>query len=315
VNITVGDKAIETDSFTIIHNFGLALGFPEENQRFDTYKNTSDQCDAVNNTEKPFVTTNDVISANAIKQITYKQWQQRPYNRFSIMNICSKDKYFSGDNLELSNADIARVQEFFGKPASKKAHLIKDGQFFTGLYDNDINDENSKNDKYYLYQDGVIDTEYDPVSKNIIKNIDIGDYFALISRDKKESVLFKNLEANANNENFVSLTDDNVVACDNQIENSNTANVVSNLCTSIQVLGKFLGLLVDSIYYNLTGPDKQLDMMYCDSSKTTEAANEKPAPQDLHNCLSKEHSESFYKATDTNKVLYFKGRKYKPVDI
>ena len=318
VYITVGDKAIETDSFTIIHNFGLALGFPEENQRFDIFKNTSDQCDDVNNTKQPFVPTNDVISANAIKQITYKQWQQRPYNRFSIMNICSKDKYFSGDNLELSNADIARVQEFFGKPASKKAHLIKDDQFFTGLYDNDINDindENSKNDKYYLYQDGVIDTEYDPVSKNIIKNIDIGDYFALISRDKKESVLFKNLEANANNENFVSLTDDNVVACDNQIENFNTANIVSNVCTSIQDYGKFMTPLVDSIYYSVSGPDKQLDMMYCDSNKTTEAADEQPAPQNLKYCLNKEYSEFFYKATDTNKVLYFKGRKYKPLDI
>ena len=137
----------------------------------------------------------------------------------------------------------------------------------------------------------------------------------MISRDKKESVLFKNLEANANNENFVSLTNDNVVACDNQIENFNTANIVSNVCTSIQDYGKFMTPLVDSIYYSVSGPDKQLDMMYCDSNKTTEAADEQPAPQNLKYCLNKQYSEFFYKATDTNKVLYFKGRKYKPVDI
>ena len=138
----------------------------------------------------------------------------------------------------------------------------------------------------------------------------------MISRDKKESVLFKNLEANANNENFVSLTNDNVVSCENQPENSNTANIFSTECMSLQDLDKASIILsIDSIYYRLSEPDKQLDMMYCDSKKTTEAADEKPASQDIDYCLMDLISEAFYKPTDTNKVLYFKGRKYKPLDI
>ena len=51
------------------------------------------------------------------------------------------------------------------------------------------------------------------------------------------------------------------------------------------------------------------------SSLLAGSPDEKPASQDIDYCLIDLISEAFYKPTDTNKVLYFKGRKYKPLDI
>ena len=139
----------------------------------------------------------------------------------------------------------------------------------------------------------------------------------MISKDEKESVLSRKSEANANNKTFLSLTEDIVVASKTettQIESSNTANIVSDIiCEDIKSFGqKNSNLFIISVHYAVSGPDKQLEMIYCDSNKTIGAINAQTVLQDTEHCLDKNFSESFYKATDTNKVLYFKGRIYKP---
>lgn len=93
----------------IIHEFGHALGFPDENKRFDIFTGDltkksieswhSWECVKSMNIQKPSIATeNDLISTTAVMEISYKEWQQQPYDSYSIMDECIFDNPSAYEN-------------------------------------------------------------------------------------------------------------------------------------------------------------------------------------------------------------------------
>lgn len=134
-----------------------------------------------------------------VKEISFKEWQKQPYNPISIMNECITGKQYysekSGTDIQdklLSVADIKRVQQFYGAPENGTPHLLLNDQFFTGLY--------LESGAYHYYENGIKNTEYEPVTESDIKavfsndNIDMSmDHqkaFVIYNKDEATSVLF-----------------------------------------------------------------------------------------------------------------------------
>ena len=227
----------------IVHEFGHLLGFPHEHERLDTYRagNFEDPYTAENQSEnickyitygKPADSNNDEPvyfysqnSKNArikqkLKLISYQDWQQSPYDPFSIMNYCEngldyemmrvadsfaltmkkssdiKNHYDTpsfqkqdDDYLTLSYEDQKRAQRFYGAPldSSSDKHLLKNGEFFTGLYKKN----HSKNSELYeYYENGVKKKVVNYIMKSEEKIYNPLDY----KRNSSYKVSLKELE-------------------------------------------------------------------------------------------------------------------------
>jgi hypothetical protein len=193
VFFSMGYDKKEPSQHTIIHEFGHALGFPHEHERIDLFdkgRYIASVCDDIK-FPLPFIAPNKKIfldrTANNrnLKVINVEQWQQQPYNPFSVMNYCtaSTDYYanhVTNDNL-LSDADINRLQQFYGAPSDNGYHLMDEDEFFTGLYRAEGQDD------YVLYKYGA------PLDQSKIDLSQIGDqqYFAINDVQMERSILFK----------------------------------------------------------------------------------------------------------------------------
>ena len=179
-------SSINEDERTIIHEFGHALGFPDEHARLDVYRAGSYEqqdngkvCTQIVN-GRPILLEDQTYHGKkreerGLKVVSMADWQKQPYNPFSVMNDCfSASKYnetFREKENKLSDDDIKRAQQFYGAPlgSDQTKHMTKDvDEFFTGLYK--TNDGSS----YDFYEYGV---KYDNYKITDPKISDYEDYF------------------------------------------------------------------------------------------------------------------------------------------
>ena len=201
---TINNTSLE---HVIAHEFGHLLGFPHEHERLDTYRAGDFILEYTNDNQpenmchhitygKPAESTNnnpvyfynqegkDKRSNQGLKLISYQDWQESPYDPFSIMNYCEDAFSYKNmrvadslaltmDNqneinrhylnlteteknpsLKLSYEDQKRAQRFYGAPLdSSETHLLKNGKFFTGFYKEENPDNTAQN--YWYYENGI----------------------------------------------------------------------------------------------------------------------------------------------------------------
>ena len=209
----VFDTSIEYKR-TIIHEFGHALGFPDEHARLDVYRADSGKQEQENSNKvcRHIVNGVPILSGNhtyqgaargalGLKVVTMADWQQQPYNPLSVMNDCTsaenyKDKFIDeAKKIFLSDDDIKRAQQFYGAPlvANQTKHLMKDGnQFVTGLRKKDMDMDIG----YDFYEYGVKNDTYNNGKVINTKKYKNDDYF-YISKIKQNP----NNSNNPNNPN------------------------------------------------------------------------------------------------------------------
>ena len=236
INLNVNADGTFVDTYPkqrIIHEFGHALGFPDENKRFDIFAGElskksielwhSWECVKSMNIQKPRVATDsDLISTTAVREISYKEWQQQPYDSYSIMDECIFDNPSvyknSASNIQtdmLKINDKKRVQKFYGAPIieTESPHLIKDDQFFTGLF--------LHGSDYFYYGNGVkssTDRFINTISLKIL--FDNGIYISALSSDINEDVLFKKTYDGDSPPSFISPFPSLLISCAEEQDDS-----------------------------------------------------------------------------------------------
>jgi hypothetical protein len=238
INLNVKANGSFEDAYPkhrIIHEFGHALGFPDENKRFDIFTGElskksiepwhSWECVKSMNIQKPRVATgSDLISTTAVREISYKEWQQQPYDSYSIMDECIFDNPSvyknSASNIQtdmLKINDKKRVQKFYGAPIieTESPHLIKDDQFFTGLFLHGSN--------YFYYGNGVKSSNDRFINTRTVKLLfDNGILISALSSDINEDVLFKKTYDGDSPPSFISPFPSLLISCsEEQDDNTN----------------------------------------------------------------------------------------------
>jgi hypothetical protein len=217
-----------------------------------------------------------------VKDISFEKWQEQPYDPLSIMNECtSADAYYTESNSNstingklLSNSDIKRVQQFYGAPAIDRPHLLKNNQFFTGLY--------KEKDAYHYYENGIRIPEYESITEVEInkifetKKIDEKRYdkkFVIHNTNDEKGVLFKYEPAGSEGKlpNFIIPESSLLTFC---IKPDDKGKVVGILCEKIFYLDDLLsyGLLSENptkatLYYEIK-QDNKFRLHACDATKT-----------------------------------------------
>jgi hypothetical protein len=223
----------QIDRRTIIHEFGHALGFPDEHKRFDVFR-AGDQNIIGSNNEvvckdipngMPILADEhnyhgDARKLHQLKVVTMKQWQEQPYDPFSIMNDCTTNQeYMENNGNKLSAADKKRAQQFYGAilKGTAKAHLMNNDEYFTGLY---------KNENYYhFYEYGVRNEDYEEVRVSDLE-IKVSDkeesYFYILNKEGNNPILFKKVNQASDNI-FIKPDNSNLISCRKPHgENTNT---------------------------------------------------------------------------------------------
>lgn len=238
INLNVKADGSFVDAYPkhrIIHEFGHALGFPDENKRFDIFTGDltkksieswhSWECVKSMNIQKPSIATeNDLISTTAVMEISYKEWQQQPYDSYSIMDECIFDNPSayenSASNLQtdmLTINDKKRVQQFYGAPIieTESPHLINDDQFFTGLF--------LHGNDYFYYGNGVKSSNDRFINTRTVKMFfDTGGiYISALSSDINEDVLFKKTYDGDSPPSFISPFPSLLITCPEGQDDSN----------------------------------------------------------------------------------------------
>lgn len=294
-----------TKTYNIIHEFGHALGFPDENKRLDIFKKQADPrtCSHIEN-ETPIIASNSsIITKNTIKQISYKTFQQQLYDANSVMNECiTADKYFTDianttGNL-LSDADIEKVQKHYGAPVNNTPHYLKNNQFLSGLclYQN----------KYKYFENGIEKNDFTSIDKNKISTISNGSYFAIQNNDESETILFN---YNAADATLIKPASDILTACRAFEFSENSFLATSLQCQSIESFGEEKGYLdsgtVD-VYYEYVDSEN-IKTFYCDSSKTVSTNSDSETIQDMNSCLSDDQVIQFKSQDEYSNNLFIRG--------
>jgi hypothetical protein len=293
ININEDGRMTETDesvqTYKIIHAFGHALGFPDENKRFDTFIDATNKsfCDeeiSFNLVAAKSSTKSDFINTNAVKIISYKDWEQQPYDPISIMNECR----FTSSSSELSANDIKRVQQYYGIRIVDNPHLIKEDEFFTGLY--------LKGDEYFYYYNGVKSKNFASIKKSEIETLGSDIYFELASNDKKKSILFR-YEKGGDYTKYIEPENSSLTHCEKIIIDSQNRNTNDNLkldlvCQTVSKFKEDSNQGDGSIYYRVIDVD-DIYVEYCEG----------PKPQSK-DCIRMQDFLS------SNSTLYVKGISY-----
>ncbi len=285
INLNVkADGSFEDDypKHKIIHEFGHALGFPEEDKRFDTFRNPLSPVSQFSCNDIMVVyipeDKNQNIAKNSVKKITHTKWQKQLFNSFSIMNECIfsnseiMKRYdfttvISGSKLGFN--DINRLQYFYGAPATAEtSHLMKADQFFTGLYlDGDV---------YKYYENGNANSSYSPIEKSNLQSILSSDYHFSITNNeisvKTKTVLFKHEATTVDYPEFIPRETSPVAACEvtgtNSQDENNQQKIQFDLnCDTIESVATHKLINEErSIYYKADSL-VAIQMYYCKTKK------------------------------------------------
>ena len=298
----------------VIHKFGHALGFPDENKRLDNFsKIDNESCKNMN--ENPIIASNQsIINQNALKQISFKEFQKQPYDPFSIMNECiSADDFFdhSADKISddikyfnlLSKADIEKVRKYYGNPlpSNGKPHFMLENEPFTGLF-------KGLDDTYASIKNGVL-LHTKTIDMADILKIKDGGYFTS-KRDAVNANTLRLYKANHKDAINYKLANDILTVCDKP-DDDGMVIVIKRDCVSIESFAKEKGYTEVSVYYELTNSGEILEK-YCDSTKALPQNNDNQSKQDMSICLSESQMDNFYKSFPSNNVFFYRGIERKP---
>ena len=194
-----------------------------------------------------------------LKSISYQDWQKSPYDPFSVMNYCENrfeyiymriaDSYkrkgetppeFRSLNwdekdplISLSNDDQKRVKRFYGAALEgEKQHLLKNGNFFSGLYKID-------KDTYDYYENGVktkinhSSVQFDSVD---LANFNENQYFYITFKPQDEFRYTNNdhrrLFKYQKNKRFLEVVSDQIIYClKDPLKYKNTTAISKTECT------------------------------------------------------------------------------------
>jgi hypothetical protein len=267
----------------IIHEFGHALGFPDEDKRFDTFRSPSSQvsqysCNDIMVVYNP-KDENQNIAKNSVKKITHTKWQKQLFNSLSIMNECVfsnseiMKRYDFGTLIsgsKLGFNDINRLQYFYGAPATAEtSHLMKADQFVTGLY-LDAND-------YEYYENGIANSSYSPIEKSNLQTILSSNLHFSITNNgrsigKTKTVLFKHEATTVDYPEFIPRETSPVAACEETGTNSQDENNQQKIqfdlnCDTIESVATHKQITEErSIYYKADSL-LAIQMYYCKTKK------------------------------------------------
>ena len=291
----------------VIHKFGHALGFPDENKRLDTFSSKDNKSCKING--NPIIASDQsIINPNALKQISYKEFQKQPYDPFSIMNECitadeffdhSADKYSDGAKFFnfLSKADIEKARKYYGTPSTsnRKPHFMLNNEPFTGLF------KDFKN-RYASIQHGVL-LHIKTIDMADIKKIEDGGYFTS-KRDADYVDTLRLYKANHKDAVNYKLANDILTVCNKPVDDG---MVIERDCVSIESFAKEkVGYKEVSVYYDLSNSGEIFEN-YCDSNITIPQNNDNQSKQDMVHCLSKLQMDDFYKLFAPNNVFFYRG--------
>jgi hypothetical protein len=183
---------------------------------------------------------------------------KQSYNPFSVMNYCTNaTDYFANHvkaNNLLSDADINRVQQFYGAPSDTEPHLMDENDFFTGLY------RATGENEYVFYKFGA------PYSHPKIDLSQIGDqqYFVIYDDKQDESVLFKF----DNNMQYLKPVNDLLAVCNSLESPNNNTNAISMNCSAIWNQERYS----NNIFYyfdDAYGFDNEFNSLFCEEIEGT----------------------------------------------
>jgi hypothetical protein len=194
-----------------------------------------------------------------LKSISYQDWQKSPYDPFSVMNYCENrfeyiymriaDSYKRNGKtlpefrsltwdekdplISLSNDDQKRVKRFYGAALEDgEQHLLKNGNFFSGLYKND-------EDTYDYYENGVKtkinhnSVQFDSVD---LANFNENQYFYITFKPQDEFRYTNNdhrrLFKYQKNKRFLEVVSDQIIYCiKDPLKYKNTTAISKTECT------------------------------------------------------------------------------------
>lgn len=256
---------IDIDRRTIIHEFGHALGFPDEHKRFDVFR-AGDQNIIGSNNEvvckdipngMPILADEhnyhgDARKLHQLKVVTMKQWQEQPYDPFSIMNDCTTNQeYMENNGNKLSAADKKRAQQFYGAilKGTAKAHLMNNDEYFTGLY---------KNENYYhFYEYGVRNEDYEEVRVSDREE----SYFYILNKEGNNPILFKKVNQASDNI-FIKPDNSNLISC-RKPHGENTNTLMKSNCGKPEDYETIVNPTTIYHFDDPYGPKNSFYLVYC----------------------------------------------------